>query len=51
MIFPSIGSCKKKCGINNLDSETDCSCDFDCLRLGNCCDDFETECPLEMSII
>lgn len=51
MIFPSIGSCKNKCGSNNLDSGSDCSCDVDCLRIGNCCDNFENECHLEISII
>jgi len=49
MIFPSTGSCKNKCGTNNLESESDCSCDVDCLRNGNCCDNFERECPLEIS--
>jgi len=49
-IFPSLSSCKGKCGIDR----SDCSylicktrCNIDCIRKGNCCDDFDMECPIE----
>jgi len=45
-IFPSINSCKDKCGDNSY--EHDCSCKHTCLRRGNCCDDFEKECKDEI---
>merc|ERR1712037_1071768 len=48
MIYPSTNSCKNKCGLNNLEEDKDCSCDVNCLRNGNCCDDFEKACPLEL---
>ena len=46
MIFPSKFSCKNKCGFNERDG--DCSCHHHCLKDGNCCDDFEKECPDEI---
>lgn len=48
MIFPSTNSCKNNCGFNNIDKEKDCSCSVNCLREGNCCDDFQKECSLEL---
>ncbi len=45
-IFPSSFSCKSKCGNHSL--ESDCSCRHNCLRRGNCCDDFEKECKEEI---
>jgi len=48
MIFPSKGSCYNKCGYQ--DKVIDCSCNIDCLKNGNCCDDFEKECQSELSI-
>lgn len=43
-VFPSKGSCNNKCGVKyNLD----CSCEAECFRYGNCCEDFEKQCPLE----
>lgn len=45
-IFPSLYSCKNKC--NNETIEFDCSCKHTCLRIGNCCDDFEKECQEEV---
>lgn len=45
-IFPSVYSCKDKCGIHAF--QADCSCKYSCLRRGNCCDDFEKECKQEL---
>jgi len=49
MIFPSKGSCYNKCGFQGLNK--DCSCNVDCLKNSNCCDDFEKECSSEWSKI
>ena len=45
-IFPSSHSCKNKCGGHNFNH--DCSCKSTCMRKGNCCDDFEKFCSLEV---
>ncbi len=44
-IFPSRAGCKDKCGVDHI--KADCSCKYECLRQGNCCDDFEKECKDE----
>jgi hypothetical protein len=45
-IFPSRAGCKDKCGVDHI--KADCSCTNECLRQGNCCDDFEKECKDEL---
>ena len=47
MIFPSKGSCHDKCG--NQDKNSDCSCNINCFKNSDCCDDFEKECQTEIS--
>lgn len=49
MVFPSKGSCKNNCGLKN--KVNDCYCSFHCLKDGNCCDDFDTECEHEIGIL
>lgn len=39
-IFPSKNSCKKSCGIETQD----CSCNIDCKRKADCCDDYDKFC-------
>ena len=46
-IFPSGKSCNSMCGIKYLFSKVHCSCEYDCLLLGNCCEDFYNECYQE----
>lgn len=43
-ISPSKSSCKLRCG-RNVDYEMDCSCNKDCFRKGDCCQDVEDYCP------
>ncbi len=42
-VFPSNNSCREKCGVA-LTQESDCSCDYDCVRNGTCCQDIEEYC-------
>ena len=44
-VFPSKQSCENKCGLN---SNGDCSCSYDCIRNGNCCDDIDEYCSKEL---
>ena len=39
-VHPSKGSCNKNCGSEQID----CSCNSDCYREGNCCQDADTFC-------
>ena len=44
-VFPSKNSCSNSCGIAN---RGDCSCSYECIRYGNCCDDIDKVCPSEV---
>jgi hypothetical protein len=36
------------CDLNTPNADSDCSCHHHCLKDGNCCDDFESECVAEL---
>ena len=47
-------SCKKSCGEGPNDGAPQpppCSCDFRCMVYGDCCPDFELECPEEVLVL
>lgn len=45
-VYPSKSTCREKCNLGiNAAVGMDCACDKECLRRGNCCQDFDDFCP------